>query len=220
MEIWVRAVYVIAASINALLICLGLQSSIRIIHLHACTHARRQNRCFAEEKRRLADSRRNGNSGKEEREWRTTNRTRGGFLVCVGPRYCPSIDLLYSSADLHTHHTKQCRICKNKTPKPNLDRCHDLFIIISQLSAITELRPHKVKPDLVFISFVFWGFFMPFVCEHKDRLLRDTAVSPVVVHYASGRGCFSRVVTPILMNLMEPVTTAHKRHLFSSRKVI
>lgn len=35
MEIWVRAVYVIAASINALLICLGLQSSIRIIHLHA-----------------------------------------------------------------------------------------------------------------------------------------------------------------------------------------
>lgn len=35
MEIWVHAVYVIVASINALLICLGLQSSIRIIHLHA-----------------------------------------------------------------------------------------------------------------------------------------------------------------------------------------
>lgn len=39
MEIWVHAVYVIVASINALLICSGLQSSIRIVHLHARTHA-------------------------------------------------------------------------------------------------------------------------------------------------------------------------------------
>lgn len=45
MEIWVRAVYAMAASINALLICLGLQPLIRIIHLHARTHehARPQN---------------------------------------------------------------------------------------------------------------------------------------------------------------------------------
>lgn len=35
MEIWVRTVYVIVASINALLICSGLQPSIHIIHPHA-----------------------------------------------------------------------------------------------------------------------------------------------------------------------------------------
>lgn len=40
MEIRVHAVCVIAASINALLICLGLQSSICIIHLHARMHTR------------------------------------------------------------------------------------------------------------------------------------------------------------------------------------
>lgn len=35
MEIWVRTVYVIVASINALLICSGLQPLIHIIHPHA-----------------------------------------------------------------------------------------------------------------------------------------------------------------------------------------
>lgn len=35
MEIWVRTVYVIVASINALLICSGLQPSIHVIHPHA-----------------------------------------------------------------------------------------------------------------------------------------------------------------------------------------
>lgn len=60
MEIWVHAVYVIVASINALLICSGLQSSIRIIHLHARTHARLASKLMLrKEKHRLADSKRN-----------------------------------------------------------------------------------------------------------------------------------------------------------------
>lgn len=65
MEIWVHAVYVIVASINALLICSGLQSSIRIIHLHARTHARSharsharpQNWCFAKKNTYLLTAR-------------------------------------------------------------------------------------------------------------------------------------------------------------------
>lgn len=39
MEIWVRTVYVIVASINALLICSGLQPSIHIIHTHTQCYA-------------------------------------------------------------------------------------------------------------------------------------------------------------------------------------
>lgn len=41
MEIWVRTVYVIVASINALLICSGLQPSIHIIHTHTQCYTNR-----------------------------------------------------------------------------------------------------------------------------------------------------------------------------------
>lgn len=89
MEIWVHAVYVIVASINALLICSGLQSSIRIIHLHALTHARSharpQNWCFAKKNTDLLTAREmkgwKRRAGEETWAGRTTNNLR--LLPCL-----------------------------------------------------------------------------------------------------------------------------------------
>lgn len=119
MEIWVRTVYVIVASINALLICSGLQPSIHIIHLHAlqspklllhtCTHIWEKNT------HGLADRERNQNTRKkttwaETGAGRTTNRMCVHFLVCVRSRYLTIRVLIgyrYTSAHLHT---KNCQL--------------------------------------------------------------------------------------------------------------
>lgn len=89
MEIWVHAVYVIVASINALLICSGLQSSIRIIHLHARKHARSHARpqiwCFAKKNTDLLTAREmkgwKRRAGEETWAGRTTNKLR--LLPCL-----------------------------------------------------------------------------------------------------------------------------------------
>lgn len=119
MEIWVHTVYVIVASINALLICSGLQPSIHIIHLHAlqspklllhtCTHIWEKNT------HGLADRERNQNTRKkttwaETGAGRTTNRMCVHFLVCVRSRYLNIRVLIgyrYTSAHLHT---KNCQL--------------------------------------------------------------------------------------------------------------
>ena len=125
MEIWVRTVYVIVASINALLICSGLQPSIHIIHLHAlqspklllhtCTHIweKKQN------KTKHTRARRQGEKPEYEGKkttWaetgagRTTNRMCVHFLVCVRSRYLTIRVLIgyrYTSAHLHT---KNCQL--------------------------------------------------------------------------------------------------------------
>lgn len=120
MEIWVRTVYVIVASINALLICSGLQPSIHIIHLHAlqspklllhtCTHIW--------EKKKHTDSQTGRETrirGKKQRE--QGQEQEGQQTECVSTslfvfmsRYLTIRVLIgyrYTSAHLHT---KNCQL--------------------------------------------------------------------------------------------------------------
>lgn len=81
---------------------------------------------------------------------------------------------------------------------------------------------HKVKPDLVFISFVFFFFFFSilFVLCRKACLLPDRSVPPVVVHYGSGQSYFSSAATPILMNLSQKGEQQQSIDRKSKRKTI
>lgn len=80
MEIWVRTVYVIIASINALLICLGLQPSIHIVHPHArpspncCfTHTRARRHTFTHDSEKQADLQ----TDREAKLWENNNMREG-----------------------------------------------------------------------------------------------------------------------------------------------
>lgn len=92
MEIWVRTVYVIAASINALLICLGLQPSIHIIHLHTqpsqklllhvcvCAHThRKKNGMSLRSRKKLKKSR------KQQQEGQQTEQVCPPLCLCSAP---------------------------------------------------------------------------------------------------------------------------------------
>lgn len=118
MKIWVRTVYVIVASINALLICSGLQPSIHIIHPHArpspncySTHTHTQTRTQFRKTHWLADRER-------ETKLRENNNTREGqdqggqqaesestSLFVFGLSYLTNTRVLigyrYTSAHLH-----------------------------------------------------------------------------------------------------------------------
>lgn len=163
MEIWVRAVYVIAASINALLICLGLQSSIRIIHLRA--HVRPPARTLK------TDARQGKNADLlTARELERAERKSGGQhaasllvlgLGIVTVSICSAHRRIYIRAT-----PNNAGSAKNKPKKPDLDRCRDLLITTSHLfvsrpvtlGGKTELRPPKVEPDLVYFLCVFFFF--------------------------------------------------------------
>lgn len=93
MEIWVRTVYVIIASINALLICSGLQPSIDIIHPHAraspncCfTHSCRHTLAHNKKREREREIEKNPNyektSWERERIWKD-NKLNRSPLPCL-----------------------------------------------------------------------------------------------------------------------------------------
>lgn len=174
MEIWVHAVYIIIASINALLICLGLQSSIRIIHLHArthaCSHAQPQNWCFAKKNTDLLTAREmkswKRRGGEETWAGRTANNLR--LLPCL---CSASVLLQYWFAVLiirftYTQHKTMLNQQKYqlKTWKSSQDLFrlllffHTCLFLPAMLSGKIELCP-DTRSNLTLCLFPF-GFFL------------------------------------------------------------